>query len=41
MNYISQYVYMGFVYPKNVASVWKELQDTYEKVDDSVIYNML
>lgn len=41
MNYISQDVYMGLVYPENAASVWKELQDTYEKVDGSVIYNLL
>ncbi|GJT80752.1 ribonuclease H-like domain-containing protein [Tanacetum coccineum] len=41
MNAVSQYVYMGLVYYENVASVWKDLQETYDKVDDSVVYNLL
>ncbi|GJU49890.1 ribonuclease H-like domain-containing protein, partial [Tanacetum coccineum] len=41
MNVVSQYVYMGLVYYENVASVWKDLQETYDKVDDSVVYNLL
>nr|GEW91620.1 hypothetical protein [Tanacetum cinerariifolium] len=34
-------VYMGLVYSDNVASVWKELESTYDKVEGSVIYNLL
>ncbi|GKE83544.1 hypothetical protein Tco_1557286, partial [Tanacetum coccineum] len=41
MNYVSQDVYMGLFYSKNVASVWKELDGTYDKVDGSVIFNLL
>ncbi|GKC61390.1 hypothetical protein Tco_1088988 [Tanacetum coccineum] len=37
----SQYVYMGLVYSDNVASVWKELKSTYDKVDGCVIFNLL
>ncbi|GJY06842.1 ribonuclease H-like domain-containing protein [Tanacetum coccineum] len=36
MNVVSQDVYMGLVYSENVASVWKELKETYDKVDGSV-----
>ncbi|GJT65381.1 hypothetical protein Tco_1016861, partial [Tanacetum coccineum] len=31
MNYVSQDVYMGLVYSDNDASVWKELESTYDK----------
>jgi hypothetical protein len=41
MNSVSQDVYMGLVYSDNAACVWKELQETYDKVDGSVIYNLL
>ncbi|GKB84192.1 putative RNA-directed DNA polymerase [Tanacetum coccineum] len=41
MNSVSHDVYMGLVYSDNCASVWKELQETYDKVDGSVVYNLL
>ncbi|GKF58813.1 hypothetical protein Tco_0172350, partial [Tanacetum coccineum] len=33
MNVVSQDVYMGLVYYENAAVVWKELRETYDKVD--------
>ncbi|GJU04576.1 ribonuclease H-like domain-containing protein [Tanacetum coccineum] len=41
MNVVSQDVYMGLVYSENAAVVWKELRETYDKVDGSVVYNLL
>ncbi|GJX50904.1 ribonuclease H-like domain-containing protein [Tanacetum coccineum] len=41
MNYVLQDVYMGLVYYDNAAFVWKELESTYDKVDGSVIFNLL
>ncbi|GKC93183.1 ribonuclease H-like domain-containing protein, partial [Tanacetum coccineum] len=41
MNVVSNDVYMGLVYYKNVVDVWKELNETYDKVDGSVVYNLL
>ncbi|GJR35577.1 ribonuclease H-like domain-containing protein [Tanacetum coccineum] len=34
-------VYMGLVYSKNYAVVWKELRETYDKVNGSAVYNLL
>ncbi|GJT57055.1 ribonuclease H-like domain-containing protein [Tanacetum coccineum] len=36
MNVVSSDVYMGLVYFENAAYVWKELNETYDKVDGSV-----
>nr|GEW34431.1 hypothetical protein [Tanacetum cinerariifolium] len=41
MNSVSRDVYMGLVYSNNCVDVWKELQETYDKVDGSVVYNLL
>ncbi|GJR13371.1 ribonuclease H-like domain-containing protein [Tanacetum coccineum] len=41
MNYVLQDVYMGLVYFENANNVWKELESTYDKVDGSVIFNLL
>nr|GEV67251.1 ribonuclease H-like domain-containing protein [Tanacetum cinerariifolium] len=41
MNYLSQDVYMSLVYCDNAFDVWKELASTYNKVDGSVIFNLL
>ncbi|GKC17438.1 ribonuclease H-like domain-containing protein, partial [Tanacetum coccineum] len=41
MNVVSSDVYMGLVYSENAASVWKELNETYDKVDGSLVYNLL
>ncbi|GKB42909.1 ribonuclease H-like domain-containing protein [Tanacetum coccineum] len=34
-------VYMGLVYSENAVVVWKKLKETYDKVDGSVVYNLL
>ncbi|GKD62295.1 hypothetical protein Tco_1299804, partial [Tanacetum coccineum] len=34
---MSSDVYMGLVYSVDAASMWKELESTYDKVDGSVI----
>ncbi|GJW14062.1 ribonuclease H-like domain-containing protein, partial [Tanacetum coccineum] len=41
MSFVSQDVYMGLVYFDNANSVWKELESIYDKVDGSVIFNLL
>ncbi|GJV01000.1 ribonuclease H-like domain-containing protein [Tanacetum coccineum] len=41
INVVSQDVYMGLVYSENAAVVWKELKETYDKVDGSIVYNLL
>lgn len=40
LNSISDELYMGLVYSKLASDVWKELKETYDKVDGSVIFNM-
>ncbi|GJR34586.1 ribonuclease H-like domain-containing protein [Tanacetum coccineum] len=41
MNIVSSDVYMGLVYFENAASVWKDLNETYDKVYGFVVYNLL
>ncbi|GJZ41931.1 putative LTR copia-type gag-polypeptide [Tanacetum coccineum] len=41
MNVVSQDVYMGLVCSENATTVWKELNETYDKVDGFVVYNLL
>ncbi|GJV69522.1 putative RNA-directed DNA polymerase [Tanacetum coccineum] len=41
MNVVSSDVYMGLVYSENAADVWKELNETYDKVDGSIVYNLI
>nr|GEV07428.1 zinc finger, CCHC-type [Tanacetum cinerariifolium] len=41
MNVVSSDVYMGLVYSENIDSVWKDLNETYDKVDGYVVYNLL
>ncbi|GJW89512.1 hypothetical protein Tco_0164852 [Tanacetum coccineum] len=41
MNSVSADVYMGLVYFVNVGTVWKDLESTYDKVDGSIIFNLL
>ncbi|GJZ03440.1 ribonuclease H-like domain-containing protein [Tanacetum coccineum] len=41
MNVVSQDVYRGLVYSKNVVVVWKELNETYDKVDGSIVYKKI
>nr|GEU50077.1 hypothetical protein [Tanacetum cinerariifolium] len=41
MNVVSQDVYTGLIYSENVVDVWKELNETYDKVDGTDVYNPL
>ncbi|GKC96662.1 ribonuclease H-like domain-containing protein [Tanacetum coccineum] len=41
MNSVSADVYMGLVYSVDAATVWKNLESTYDKVDGSIIFNLL
>nr|GEW61495.1 putative Gag-polypeptide of LTR copia-type [Tanacetum cinerariifolium] len=38
MNVVFSNVYMGLVYSENDASVWNDLNETYDKVDGSMVY---
>nr|GEV88255.1 hypothetical protein [Tanacetum cinerariifolium] len=41
INVVSQDIYMGLIYSKNAIVVWKDLNKTYDKVDGSIVYNLL
>ncbi|GJS16572.1 ribonuclease H-like domain-containing protein [Tanacetum coccineum] len=41
MNVESQDVYMGLVYSENAVTVWKEFNETYDKVDSYIVYKLL
>ncbi|GKA28532.1 ribonuclease H-like domain-containing protein, partial [Tanacetum coccineum] len=34
-------VYLGHVFSDNVAKVWNELKETYDRIDGSIIFNLL
>ncbi|GJR15987.1 hypothetical protein Tco_0798639 [Tanacetum coccineum] len=38
---LSQDVYLGHVFSNNDVVVWKELQETYDRVDGSIVFNLL
>ncbi|GJV27830.1 hypothetical protein Tco_1384278 [Tanacetum coccineum] len=38
---LSQDVYSGHVFSNNAKSVWKELQETYDRIDGSIVFNLL
>nr|GEX28708.1 ribonuclease H-like domain-containing protein [Tanacetum cinerariifolium] len=38
---LSQEVYLGHVFSNNAASVWNELKDTYDRIDGSIVFNLL
>ncbi|GKD24881.1 ribonuclease H-like domain-containing protein [Tanacetum coccineum] len=38
---ISQDVYLGHVFSDNVANIWNELKETYDRVDRSIMFNLL
>lgn len=40
LNSISEELYMGLVYSKLASDVWTELKETYDKIDESVIFNL-
>ncbi|GJS00359.1 ribonuclease H-like domain-containing protein [Tanacetum coccineum] len=35
------YVYLGHVFSDNAKKVWKELQETYDRIDGSIVFNLL
>nr|GEV87350.1 putative Gag-polypeptide of LTR copia-type [Tanacetum cinerariifolium] len=41
INVVSSDVYIGLVYFENAASVWEDLNETHDKVDGSMVYNLL
>ncbi|GKD55910.1 ribonuclease H-like domain-containing protein, partial [Tanacetum coccineum] len=41
MSSLSQDVYLGHVFSDNAGKVWEELRDTYDKVDGSIVFNLL
>ena len=38
---LSQDVYLGHVFSDNASVVWKDLKDTYDRIDGSVVFNLL
>ncbi|GKF22185.1 hypothetical protein Tco_0074507, partial [Tanacetum coccineum] len=38
---LSQDVYLGHVFSDNAAIVWKELQETYDIIDGSIVFSLL
>ncbi|KAJ0541120.1 putative transcription factor interactor and regulator CCHC(Zn) family [Helianthus annuus] len=40
LNSVSEELYLGLVYSKIASDVWKDLKDTYYKIDGSVVFNM-
>ncbi|GJV68973.1 ribonuclease H-like domain-containing protein [Tanacetum coccineum] len=41
LSSLSQDVYLGHVFSDNTAKVWNELKDTYDRVDGSIVFNLL
>ncbi|GKB23924.1 RNA-directed DNA polymerase [Tanacetum coccineum] len=37
---LSQDVYLGYVFSNSAAIVWKELQETYDKINGSIVFNL-
>ncbi|XP_076916953.1 uncharacterized protein LOC143576825 [Bidens hawaiensis] len=40
LNSVSEELYLGQVYSKLATEVWKDLKETYDKVDGSVVFNL-
>ncbi|KAM0048341.1 putative retrotransposon gag domain, retrotransposon Copia-like protein [Helianthus debilis subsp. tardiflorus] len=40
LNSVSEELYLGLVYSRIASDVWKDLKDTYDKIDGSVVFNM-
>ncbi|GJX67197.1 ribonuclease H-like domain-containing protein [Tanacetum coccineum] len=38
---LSQDVYLGHVFSDNAAKVWNELKETYDRIDGSIVFNLL
>ncbi|GJU60739.1 putative RNA-directed DNA polymerase [Tanacetum coccineum] len=41
LSSLSQDVYLGHVFSDNAATVWRELQETYDRVDGSIVFNLM
>jgi hypothetical protein len=41
LSSLSQDVYLGHVFSDNASTVWKELKETYDRIDGSVVFNLL
>ncbi|XP_076928937.1 uncharacterized protein LOC143593080 [Bidens hawaiensis] len=40
LNSISEELYVGQIFSKIASEVWTELKETYNKIDESIIYNL-
>ncbi|KAJ0800186.1 putative retrotransposon Copia-like protein [Helianthus annuus] len=40
LNSLSDELYLGHVYSKLASEVWRDLKETYDKVDGSVVFNL-
>lgn len=40
LNSVSEELYLGQVYSKFASDVWKELKETYDKVDGSIVFDL-
>nr|GEY06892.1 ribonuclease H-like domain-containing protein [Tanacetum cinerariifolium] len=41
LSSLSQDVYLGNVFSDNAQIVWKELEETYDRIDGSIVFNLL
>nr|GEW64091.1 ribonuclease H-like domain-containing protein [Tanacetum cinerariifolium] len=41
LSSLSHEVYLGHVFSSNVATGWNELKDTYDRIDGSIVFNLL
>ncbi|GKC95924.1 ribonuclease H-like domain-containing protein, partial [Tanacetum coccineum] len=41
LSSIYEDLYLSQVYSENAAEVWKELKDTYDKLDGSILFNLM
>ena len=41
LSSLTQDVYLGHVFSNNASVVWKDLKDTYDRIDGSVVFNLL
>ncbi|GKA55205.1 ribonuclease H-like domain-containing protein, partial [Tanacetum coccineum] len=41
LSSISEGLYLSQFYSENAAEVWKELKDTYDKLDGSILFNLM
>ncbi|GKB52546.1 ribonuclease H-like domain-containing protein, partial [Tanacetum coccineum] len=41
LSSLSQDVYLGHVFSDNAKKVWKELQETYDRIYGSIVFNLL